>query len=161
MPFNVSACSRSIRASSRSISRVPPLKLRFADRALPSGDFGPVDFSHDFQRRSGSHWPSAHVLQQSAIKSHSTAKSVGPVQTDNGQSESETVDQYYANEMSRGFDGKCRLTDVQRPVRLPPSQNTMKPLFRKSRSPELRRYVSCHWNYLGLAPSIPHWAALR
>ena len=37
-------------------------------------------------------------------------------QTHNGQSEFETVDQYYTNEMSRGFDGKCRLTDVQRPV---------------------------------------------
>ena len=39
--------------------------------------------------------------------------------TDNGQSESEIVDQYYANEMLLGFDGKRRLTDVQRPVPLP------------------------------------------
>lgn len=41
MRFRASSCSFSIRASSRSISRVPPLKPRFADRALPSGDFGP------------------------------------------------------------------------------------------------------------------------
>jgi len=49
--FNVSACSRSILASSRSNPRVPPLKPRRADRALPSGDFGPVDFSQGLQRR--------------------------------------------------------------------------------------------------------------
>jgi hypothetical protein len=30
---------------------MPPLQPRIADLALPSADFGPVDFSHGFQRR--------------------------------------------------------------------------------------------------------------
>ncbi len=45
------SCRLSTRAISRSKLRVPPLYPRFADRALPSGDFGPVDLSHGFQRR--------------------------------------------------------------------------------------------------------------
>jgi len=67
MRFKASAYSRSAARISRSMARVPPLKPRKADHALPSIDFGPVDFSLGFQRRSGSHCPSAHVLQQSAM----------------------------------------------------------------------------------------------
>jgi hypothetical protein len=36
------------------------LKPRIADRTLPSGDFGPVDFSQGFQRRISS----AHIFSQ-------------------------------------------------------------------------------------------------
>lgn len=42
---------RSMRLSTRNISRCPPLYPRIADRALPSAVFGPVDFSHGRQRR--------------------------------------------------------------------------------------------------------------
>ncbi len=37
-------CVRSVRASSRSIGRVPPRNAFCDARALPSADFGPVDF---------------------------------------------------------------------------------------------------------------------
>lgn len=50
MAFNASACSLSARRSSRSICRVLPLSGLRATFALPSADFGPVDFSHGFHR---------------------------------------------------------------------------------------------------------------
>jgi hypothetical protein len=39
---------RRSRANSRSIFRIPPLKAFRATVALPSDDFGPVDFSQGF-----------------------------------------------------------------------------------------------------------------
>lgn len=49
--FNASACSRNTCRSSRSICRALPLSAFRATFALPSSDFGPVLFSHGFQRR--------------------------------------------------------------------------------------------------------------
>jgi hypothetical protein len=40
---HAAACSRSSRASPRSIALVPPLKALRDNRALPSSDFGPVE----------------------------------------------------------------------------------------------------------------------
>jgi hypothetical protein len=48
MAFNAFACWRNAFDSSRSMSRVPPLSGFLATFALPSGDFGPVDFSQGF-----------------------------------------------------------------------------------------------------------------
>lgn len=51
MAFNASACSRSARRNSRNSARHPPLSAFRETVALPSGDLGPVDFSHGRQFR--------------------------------------------------------------------------------------------------------------
>ena len=57
---HAAACSRSSRASPRSIPLVPPLKALRDTRALPSSDFGPVEC---FQGRSHGCTPSSAFIR--------------------------------------------------------------------------------------------------
>lgn len=52
--FKASASSLNTFTSARSMGRTSPLLAFWLTFALPSGDFGPVDFSHGFQRRTNS-----------------------------------------------------------------------------------------------------------
>lgn len=50
----------------------------------------------------------------SASKSHSTAMTIRPLQTDCSPSAFSGAAQVYVNAMLRDFDDECRLTEVQR-----------------------------------------------